>query len=103
MLRLSTMTEPLETIEREVWATAEEFRRGLSLAFPGRLGVRDGLLCAADDGAAMEIALEVLAPKTIALLNLPRMKVSLRMTAGTPEQRKAMLARMDLAMHRGGG
>lgn len=95
--------QPLETIEREVWATPDEFRRGLSLAFPGRLAVRNGVFLATQDEAAMEIALEVLAPRTIALLNMPRMKVRLRMTAGTPEQRKAMLARMDLAMHRGGG
>ena len=49
----------------------------------------------------MEIALTELTPRTIALLKLPRMKVSIRMTAGTPEQRRAMLRRMDLAMQRG--
>jgi hypothetical protein len=34
---------------------------------------------------------------------MPRMKVSLRMTAGSAEQRVALLAHMDLAMQRGGG
>jgi hypothetical protein len=51
----------------------------------------------------MEIALTELTPRTIALLKLPRMKVSLRGTAGSAEQWTAMLARMDQAMHRGGG
>jgi hypothetical protein len=64
---------------------------------------RDEILCVSDGQAAMEIALEIMTPRVIALLNLPRMKVSLRMTAGSAEQRVAMLARMDLAMHRGGG
>jgi hypothetical protein len=31
------------------------------------------------------------------------MKVSIRLTAGTPEERRTMLRRMDLAMQRGGG
>jgi hypothetical protein len=97
------MPDPLETIEREVWTTPEEFRHGLGLAFPGRVTERDGILCVDDGQATMEIALEIMTPRVIALLNLPRMKVSLRMTAGSPEQRTAMLARMDLAMHRGGG
>jgi hypothetical protein len=51
----------------------------------------------------MTIALAELAPRTIALLNMPRLQVVIRMTAGTPEQRRAMLLRMDRAMQRGGG
>jgi hypothetical protein len=94
---------PLETIEREVWATPGEFRHGLELAFPGRVAERNGLFQVDGGEAAMEIALTVMTPRTIALLNLPRLKVSIRMTAGTLEQRAAMLTRMDLAMHRGGG
>lgn len=97
------MPAPLETIEREVWATPTEFRHGLDLAFPGRVSECDGILHASDGDAAMEIALAVLSPRRIALLNLPRMKVSLRMTAGTAPQRSAMLVRMDRAMQRGGG
>jgi hypothetical protein len=97
------MPQPLETIEREVWSTPDEFRRGLCLAFPGRVTECDGNLGITDGEAAMEIALEVMAPRVIALLKLPRLKVSLRMTAGSMEQRAAMLAHMDLAMRRGGG
>lgn len=100
---LSTMTMPLDTIEREIWATPDEFRHGLQLAFPGRVTERGGILCVDAGPAAMAIELEPLPPRTIALLSLARMKVRLRMTAGTPEERRAMLARMDLAMQRGGG
>lgn len=97
------MTEPQDAIEREVWATESEFRHGLGLAFPGRIVERNGRLCIEDGHAGMEILLAPLSPQRIALLELPRLKVSLRNTAGTPEQFKAMVARMDLAMHRGGG
>jgi hypothetical protein len=64
---------------------------------------RNGILHVDDGQAAMEVALEIITPRVIALLNMPRMKVRLRMTAGSAEQRVALLARMDLAMHRGGG
>lgn len=97
------MTDPQDAIEREVWTTEAEFRRGLGLAFPGRVADRHGRLCIEDGRAGMEIELAVLPPRGIALLELPRLKVSLRHTMGTPEQFKALLARMDLAMHRGGG
>jgi hypothetical protein len=97
------MPQPPETIEREVWTTPDEFRRGLDLAFPGRVTERNGILRVDDGRATMEIALEMMTPRVIALLNMPRMKVSLRMTAGSAEQRAAMLAHMDMAMHRGGG
>jgi hypothetical protein len=97
------MTEPPETIEREVWATPAEFRRGLGLAFPNGVVERNNLLRVRDGETEMAIALEALSPRSIALLRMPRLKVSLRGTAGTREQFKAMVARMDLAMQRGGG
>lgn len=97
------MTAAPDAIEREVWATRAEFRHGLALAFPGGVTERDGRYLVADRRAAMEIVLTELAPQAIALLKLPRMQVSIRMTAGTAEEKQAMLARMDRAMHRGGG
>jgi len=97
------MTEPHVTIEREVWTTPAEFRRALAMAFPGRVADRAGRLCVEDGQAAMEVSLQPLPPHDIALLRMPRLKVSLRGTAGTPDQFKAMVARMDRAMQRGGG
>ncbi|MBI5784267.1 MAG: hypothetical protein HZA64_02325 [Rhodocyclales bacterium] len=103
MLRLSTMAESPDTIEREVWATPAEFRHGLAMAFPDAVREENCLFKVIDRRAAMEIALTELPPRVIALLAMPRMKVRISMTAGTPEQRQAMLARMDRAMQRGGG
>lgn len=97
------MSEPSDAIEREVWASEAEFRHGLGLAFPGRVFERSGRLLIEDGNTGMEIELAALPPRSIALLQLPRLKVSLRNTAGTPEQFRALVARMDLAMHRGGG
>lgn len=97
------MSAAPDTIEREVWATLAEFRHGLALAFPDGVSERAGTFIVIAPPAAMEIALTELAPRAIALLVMPRMKVSIRMTAGTPEERRAMLRRLDLAMQRGGG
>lgn len=97
------MTRLADTIEREVWTTPEEFRHGLALAFPAAVGENAETLRVVTPQASMEIALEVMAPRRIALLVMPRLKVSIRLTEGTPEQKQALLARMDLAMQRGGG
>jgi hypothetical protein len=96
------MTKLADTIEREVWTTPAEFRHGLALAFPDSVTETSETLRVAAPQASMEIALEVMAPRRIALLVMPRLKVSIRLT-GTSEQRRALLARMDLAMQRGGG
>lgn len=97
------MTKLADTIEREVWTTPAEFRHGLALAFPDSVTETSETLRVAAPQASMEIALEVMAPKRIALLVMPRLKVSIRLTEGSPEQKQALLARMDLAMQRGGG
>jgi hypothetical protein len=90
-------------IEREVSATRSEFLHGLRLAFPGSVSEVGDTVRATFGPAAMEITLTQLPPRLIALLALPRLKVSLRGTAGSDAERAAMLARMDLAMQRGGG
>lgn len=88
---------------REVSAHPQEFKRGLALAFPGRV-VDHGNLLRADDGtAALEIQLTVGAPRAIANLRLPTLFVKIVGTAGTMEQQQHMLKHMDRAMHRGGG
>lgn len=90
-------------LEREVSAQPREFRHGLLLAFPGGVTEVDGILRVTAGPAAMEICLTPLAPRVIAALRLPNLRVSIRFTAGTPAEQQAMLARMDRAMHRGGG
>lgn len=92
-----------EILVRDMATTEREFRSGLAFAFPQGVTERDGAFHVAHAGAAMEIRTAPLPPRVIALLCLPRIEVRIRFTAGTPEQRDAMLARMDRAMQRGGG
>jgi hypothetical protein len=92
-----------EMLVRDMATTAREFRHGLDFAFPQGVTERDGAFHVAYAGAAMEITLAPLPPRVIALLRLPRLEVRIRFTAGTPEQRAALLARMDRALQRGGG
>ena len=90
-------------LEREVSASPEEFLRGLRATFPGRVTEASGGISVDGDGAVMKIALVPGAPRAIALLRLPTLRVSIRFAAGTPAQQADMLAHMDRAMHRGGG
>ncbi len=88
---------------REVSATLQEFRHGLLLAFPNGVAAEGDTLRVSDDRATMEIRLSPQAPRIIAALRLPSLQVAIRFTAGAPADRERMLARMDRAMHRGGG
>jgi hypothetical protein len=93
----------MDTIEREVSTSAAEFRRGLELAFPGRVAAGAETLRVDDGLATMEISLVPGVPRTIAALRLPTLHVTIRFTQGTAAQRQAMLTYMDLSMQRGGG
>ena len=88
---------------REVSATIQEFRHGLLLAFPQGVAAEGNTLRVIDDQATMEILLTPQAPRIIAALQLPNLQVTIRFTAGSQAAREQMLARMDRAMHRGGG
>ena len=90
-------------IVREVTATAEEFARGLALAFPGKALAQGRHWLIDHKGATLEVAIEVQPPRVIAAVRLPVLMVVLRFVAGTPQQQAQMLAHMDLAMQRGGG
>lgn len=91
------------SLVREVSATIQEFRHGLLLAFPQGVAADGNTLHVIDGQAAMEIRLAPQAPRIIAALRLPNLQVTIRFTAGAPAERERMLARMDRAMHRGGG
>jgi len=94
---------PTSALQREISATPDEFRRGLLLAFPGKVKEPGNTLNIAASNAAMEISLTVGPARTIANLRLPTLFVSIRFTAGSTEAQQSMLAQMDRAMHRGGG
>lgn len=92
-------------LHREMTAHPAEYRRELGLAFP------DGMTLAADGAGArvvvgdvtLDVSWQVGAPCTIGLLHLPSLRVSLRFSGADCAAHRAVLARMDLAMHRGGG
>ncbi len=94
---------PTSTLQREVSASPDEFRRGLSLAFPGHVTEKGNIFNVDTGSAAMEISLSVGSPRAIANLRLPTLHVNLRFTAGSATAQQEMLAHMDRAMHRGGG
>lgn len=87
----------------QMGATPQELCRALRLAFPGGVSGGGSILHVTYQGAAMEIALQPLPPRILGALRLPRLAVRIRFIDGTPEQRQAMWARLELALRRGGG
>ncbi len=96
------------TLVREMGCTMAEFARWL----PGAThnvpmaseadgdGLRHRLAVA---GGAVEIDLQPLAPRRIALLNLPVLRVTFRFIDLDPAERLAFLTRFDHYTRRGGG
>lgn len=93
-----------ERFEREMGCTEAEWLRWLPDAIgdhfwkqqTGSAGVRIG------DGA-LGLKWEVMPPRVIALVQMPRMKVSFRFAGVDEATRQAFMKRFDLYMQRGGG
>lgn len=103
MLRGEDVCAP-EGFVREVGATPAEFERGLRLALPDGVSMVEPGRLRADDGCAvLEVELREMPERCIGLFRLPVLHARLRFTAGDPAARTALLARIDLAMQRGGG
>ena len=92
-----------QQLRREMTATKSDFLRGLYFAFPQGVREAAGVFLVDDRGAQMEIRIVSLPPREIAALRLERIEVAIRFSAGTADLQRAMLARMDRAMQRGGG
>lgn len=90
-------------LERIVSATLGEFVRGLDTAFPGAVNGEGERFRAQWNGATMDIELRPLPPYVVGRLSLPSLAVRIRFDGGAPEANAAMLRRLDLATHRGGG
>ncbi len=90
-------------LEREVYASREEFVRGLRSAFPDELSGGPSVFEVQSRDAAMRVTLHATAPRRLGSMEVPRLLVRIEFTAGTPAARSALLAHMDRAMHRGGG
>jgi hypothetical protein len=94
---------PPPVLERQVTASLEEFGRGLCAAFPESVHGGPERFQATYQGTVMDIELTPQAPRVIGRLALPVLAVRISFANARPEERSAMLARLDLAMHRGGG
>jgi hypothetical protein len=93
----------IDVLERDVCTTADEFVRGLRLAFPDGVDGGPDTFIIADNGVAMRLTLTPLPSRRIASLELPMLHVSIRFTAGDPHRQRALLDHMDRATQRGGG
>ena len=91
------------SFEREVGATPAEFRRGLALAHPGFVGFDGEGLRLEEGGVRLVVRLTQGPTRRLGLFELPVLWVGFDFEAGTPEECQALLARIDLAMQRGGG
>ncbi len=95
---------PPDRFEREMAATQQEFEHGLNLGVRG-----NWIATAADryrilqDGVQLEISILSRSERRIGALSLPLLNVVYEFSAGSPQQRRRLLARLDQAMQRGGG
>lgn len=90
-------------IEREISATPAEFAHGLHLAFGDAVSGGPLNFRVHYQRATLDIELIPGPERSIAALVLPSLHARLQFTAGDSAARSRLLARMDLAMQRGGG
>lgn len=89
--------------EREVGATSAEFRRGLALAHPDLVEQADGNLLLVEAAVRLTIRCSPQPSRRLGLFDLPVLRVSYDFETGAAEDCQTFLARLDLAMQRGGG
>jgi len=90
--------------ERVLSATPAQFERDLRQAWPEVSGSAvAGRLAIEVAPMRLELELRVLASRRIALLELPQLKVCYAFHGGDESARARLLARLDLAMQKGGG
>jgi hypothetical protein len=95
-----TVTPPLV---RDVTSTPAEFDASLRLAGAERL---DGALpryTVTEGDVRLEVEVVAGPERRLGRIRLATLIVTYRFTAGRPAARRALLARLDRAMHRGGG
>jgi hypothetical protein len=93
-----------ESFERQVTATAREFERDLRQAWPAVQGSAEARRLSLQDGAqTLFIELEPAGVRRLGLFELPQLIVRYRFGPGEEAARRALLARLDRAMQKGGG
>lgn len=91
------------TVVRDVSATPAEFDASLRQAGAERIDGASPLYRIADGDVRLDIEIAVGPERRIGLIRLPTLIVTYRLLAGSPASQQALLARLDRAMHRGGG
>ena len=90
-------------IERDITSTVAEFDASLRAAAAGRIEGRASHYRIGWDDVMLEIDVVPGPERRIALLRLPTLRVTYRFVGGSEAAQRALLARLDRAMHRGGG
>ena len=98
----STATPP-GVLVRDVTSTPAEFDASLRQAGAERVDGAFPLYRIADGDVRLDIGIAVGPERRIGLIRLPTLLVTYRFLAGSPASQQALLARLDRAMHRGGG
>lgn len=94
-----------EAFSREYGCTQDEWLRWMPEAMHGHAWAqpRAGSLQVSIGQGVLALEWQVLAPRVIALIRLPRMAVSFRFSGVSVEERAAFMKRFDLHLQRGGG
>lgn len=93
-----------EILQRCVSSTALAFERELRLAWPQVQGsAAAGSFRLADAEVRLCIDLMQMPPRRLGRLEFPQLDVRYRFRGGSAGARRALLARLDRAMHKGGG
>jgi hypothetical protein len=100
---LSSSAPIPETFEREYGCTDVEWRRWMPEATgattaPGRFCLRVPIAA-----GALTLDWQVLTPRVIALVRMPRMRVAFSFEGVSADQRATFMRRFDLHLQRGGG
>ena len=93
------------SFEREYGCTEQEWLRWMPEAVHGHPWAQpeEGCLRVAIGQGALVIDWQVLTPRVIALIRLPRMAVRFRFQSVEAQARNAFMKRFDLHLQRGGG
>lgn len=104
MYESGQLGDPLDRFERELGASLSELERGLDLGAPGQWDRPSPNLYRIRQQET-ELHIEILSQgeRRIASLAIPLLKVVYRFKSGSDKARRTLLARLDLAMQRGGG
>jgi hypothetical protein len=90
-------------LTRDVTSTLAEFDASLRQAAGGSLECGTRTYHIVDGEVRLEVEVVPGPERRIALIRLPTLRVTYRFSGGSRAAQDALLARLDRAMHRGGG